>query len=89
MNEVIIDGVRYLPATKVLANELTIARGLLEQFWGPTDDKGARKLIDQDHIRVLVSDSISVNQGQSLREILDTITEIAQDDDQRQHLNDL
>lgn len=67
--EVIIDGVRYIPAKEAIANELAIAKGLLMFFWGTCTDERAKELINQD-IYVYVNDN---GDGEHIRTVLDEI----------------
>ena len=72
--EVIIDGIRYIPAKNVIANRMNIAKGLLMQFWGVCDDKQANELINDGELGVIVTDDTSMG-GISLKEALDNIAE--------------
>jgi len=71
MEEVIIDGVRYIPANHALANNLAIKRGLLEQFWGVCDPSE----IDEkwEGLRVIVTDENRDNEGRDIADILAAI----------------
>lgn len=70
MPKVIIDDVEYIPAKEALANEESIARGLLMQFWGECTDEDLHKLIGSPSICVYVGD----NYGEyTLRSVLDEI----------------
>jgi len=74
MPKVVIDGVEYIPAKNVVANEMAIAKGLLMQFWGVCSDEKATELINDKSISVVVTDEY---QGESLRSVLDEIAKQA------------
>lgn len=70
--EVIIDGVRYVPAIEASADMKSIARGLLASFWGHVGDDLAEKM---DGITVRVFDD---GQGEPIEKVLaDIATELA------------
>lgn len=75
MPRVVIDGVEYVPVKVALANRLTIAKGLLLQYWGECADEKAEELINKTYIRVLVHDGDP--NGRSLAETLEDIARIA------------
>ena len=54
---VVIDGITYIPARDVLANEDAIARGLLVHFWGNCTDEQLAEFKADSEIRVSVNDS--------------------------------
>ncbi len=54
--EVVIDGVKYVPADVAVANSMAIKRGLLEQFWGEVEPEE----VDEKWslVRLAVADSL-------------------------------
>ncbi len=77
--EVIIDGVRYLPAHEVAASEQAIMEGLLMQWWGDCTGKTIeeiRKLCTD--VRVIVTDCFDSTEGDTVENVIAEITEIEQ-----------
>jgi len=74
MTDVIIDGVKYIPAKEANANTLAIAKGLLMEFWGDCSDEKATEFINDPSIKVLINDC---GEGVSLSQVLDNIAEKA------------
>jgi len=72
--EVIIDGVRYIPAKSAIANTLDIVKGLLAEGYGTADDEEAENQLRSGYYRVLVNDW---GEGVPLSKIIDNISEIA------------
>ncbi len=69
--EVIIDGVRYVPALEAHADMTTIAKALLSWAWGPvSESEDLTKLIEEHS--VYVNDS---GKGEPLEEVLADIAQ--------------
>lgn len=78
MPEVIIDGVKYIPAKEALANWKDIAKGLLMQYWDNCSDEKLEELLKDEGIKVLVHDWGAG--GKPLSEVLDDIARITKGD---------
>jgi hypothetical protein len=70
--EIIIDGVKYVPAASVVANENDFAKALLSSFSGHCRDENLAK--EMKGITVSVNDW---GDGIPVRDILDNLAEIA------------
>lgn len=71
--QVNIDGVKYVPATEVLVDSDTFVKALLAQYWGTPVNEEAFNYMS--HLRILVSDGLDVNQGESFKEFIDRLAE--------------
>lgn len=71
--EVIIDGVKYVPAREVLVDSNLVIETLLQQFWGVAlNDKSFEYI---SNLRILVSDGLSEHQGESFEEFIARLAE--------------
>lgn len=80
--KVIIDGVEYIPAKNVVANELDIKKALLLQFWGVLKDSQVDEHCSD--LRVVVSDYFETDQGQTIQELINEIAKISKNEPQAQ-----
>lgn len=71
-NEVIIDGVKYVPANIAVANSFAIKCGLMEFFWGTS----TKDNIDEhwEGVRIQVSDDFRIKESSSIEEVLEEIS---------------
>lgn len=72
MNEVYINGVRYVPATEAAPSIDAIARGLLRRFWGDCLTDELHRLMKADYMRVYVNDN---GEGPTMQNVLGDIAE--------------
>jgi hypothetical protein len=73
MKEVIIDGVRYVPAVDAVANSEAIIRGLLMEFWGVVSENTTLEEACRG-VHVLVSDSeYAIENGVPFERVLENI----------------
>ena len=72
--EVIIDGVKYIPAKEAIANRDAIIRGILNSFWGELGDT-----YDEDYkcdgVYCVVTDDPNYSTSPSVKDIADKIAE--------------
>ena len=74
MEEVFINGVKYIPAKNVVANRDAIIRGLLKSFWGELgeeyneDDKA-------DGVYCFVTDDPNYSGSRTVQQVADDIAE--------------
>lgn len=71
MNEVYIDGVRYVPATEASVDAKGIAKGLVSLYWGP--EVSDRVLEENRNLVVIVSDSVPPEDGDSIQDAVAAI----------------
>jgi len=70
--DVIIDGVRYVPAIEAHPNMEAIAAGLISSFWGVVNERGDALKEKMEGLTVLVYDD---GQGEPIEDILGLIAE--------------
>jgi hypothetical protein len=76
--EVIIDGVRYIPADSIIGNNtaVKILKTLLAEYWG-NRDWGDKELIEESkEIYVVVTDNVSDTDKKYRKTIYDLVTKI-------------
>jgi len=75
--EVIIDGVKYVPANDAVANSLDMAKALLLSCEGKCTDEQAKDILDSGHVTVLVNDW---GKGEPLQTFIDNLAEVKGDE---------
>ena len=70
--EVVIDGVRYVPAAYAVANGPAVLRALVATWWGPKPD-AERVEEARGYLRVLVTDDASV--GEPIDDFMATLAQ--------------
>lgn len=75
--EVIIDGVKYIPAKEAIANRDAVIRGLMEQFWGNLGETYDENDKCNGVYCIVTDDPSRYNNPRTVQQVADSIAEFA------------